>query len=150
MLVFTVTGEPMGKGRPRFVRATGRVYTPKKTESYECRVAAYGQAAMGDAKPLNGGLSMMICATYLIPESWSKKKKSEAMWKTSKPDADNIAKICKDALNKIAYHDDAQICELFVQKKYGPIAGLTVTVAHIDSEARAFAWLGIDPREATE
>lgn len=39
---FSVPGEPVGKGRPRFTR-TGHPYTPGKTESYESLVRlAYG------------------------------------------------------------------------------------------------------------
>ena len=40
---FSVPGEPVGKGRPRFTR-TGHPYTPGKTESYESLVRlAYGE-----------------------------------------------------------------------------------------------------------
>lgn len=37
---------------------------------------------------------------------------------TVKPDTDNVAKIVLDALNGIAYHDDAQIVQLTVLKRY--------------------------------
>jgi Holliday junction resolvase RusA-like endonuclease len=37
---------------------------------------------------------------------------------TKKSDADNIAKIVLDSLNKIAYYDDAQVVELEVKKIY--------------------------------
>lgn len=36
-----------------------------------------------------------------------------------KPDVDNLAKIVLDSLNKIAYDDDAQVCRLLVEKRYG-------------------------------
>ena len=43
-VVFTVPGEPQGKGRPRFARPKGSnftmAYTPEKTVSYENRVKA--------------------------------------------------------------------------------------------------------------
>jgi ParB-like chromosome segregation protein Spo0J len=35
VIAFHVPGEPVAKGRPRFVRATGRTFTPAKTASYE-------------------------------------------------------------------------------------------------------------------
>ena len=35
-----------------------------------------------------------------------------------KPDADNIAKIVLDSLNKIAYEDDKQVVELTVIKRW--------------------------------
>ena len=37
---------------------------------------------------------------------------------TKKPDADNIAKAILDALNGLAYYDDAQVVHLEVQKRY--------------------------------
>ena len=36
-----------------------------------------------------------------------------------KPDIDNIAKIVADALNKVAYDDDSQICDMKIIKRYG-------------------------------
>ncbi len=47
-------------------------------------------------------------------------------------DADNIAKLVSDAFNEIVYADDAQVASLIVQKRYGPLAGVTVTVAPLD------------------
>ena len=38
---------------------------------------------------------------------------------TKKPDADNLAKAILDALNGVAYPDDAQIVTLTVRKRYG-------------------------------
>ena len=35
-----------------------------------------------------------------------------------KPDADNVAKIVLDSLNKIAYEDDKQVVELTVIKRW--------------------------------
>ena len=128
MISFHVPGEPVAKGRPRFVRATGRAFTPKKTESYEGIVADHAARVMDGREAFEGALRLAVRAVYLVPKSWTQKRKREARWKTSKPDCDNLAKIVKDALNKIAYRDDAQIVELIIQKQYGPIAGLTVSV----------------------
>ena len=35
-----------------------------------------------------------------------------------RPDGDNIAKTVKDALNGIAYHDDGQVSDLVVRKRW--------------------------------
>jgi Holliday junction resolvase RusA-like endonuclease len=40
-----VSGQPQGKGRPRFTR-TGRAYTPSKTKEYEGRIKAATWAVM--------------------------------------------------------------------------------------------------------
>ncbi len=127
MLAFFVPGSPIAKGRPRFVRATGRTFTPAKTMNYEGVVAGCAAQAMGAREPFEGPLRVTIRATFLVPESWTQKRKNAAVWKTSKPDADNLAKIM-DAMNAIVWRDDSQICELTVQKRYGAIAGLTVSV----------------------
>ena len=127
MIAFTVPGNPIAKGRPRFVRATGRTFTPAKTMNYEGVVAGCAAQAMGAREPFEGPLRVTIRATFLVPQSWSQKRKNDAVWKTSKPDADNLAKIV-DAMNAIVWRDDAQVCELTVQKRYGAIAGLTVSV----------------------
>ena len=53
----------------------------------------------------------------------SKKKRTAAfageIFPTKRPDDDNICKLCADALNGIGYHDDAQIVDLRIIKKYG-------------------------------
>ena len=50
-----------------------------------------------------------------------------------KPDCDNIAKIVLDALNKIAYKDDAQVAELSVKKRYAAAAKVFVHIEEIDT-----------------
>jgi Holliday junction resolvase RusA-like endonuclease len=45
-------------------------------------------------------------------------KDSSPEWHSSKPDADNLAKFCTDALNGIFYKDDALICQLSIKKVY--------------------------------
>jgi Holliday junction resolvase RusA-like endonuclease len=128
MIAFTVPGEPVAKGRPRFVRATGRTFTPARTANYEGIVGGCAAQAMGARSPFEGPLRVTIRATFLVPQSWSQKRKNAAVWKTSKPDVENVTKACLDAMNAIVYRDDSQVVELTAQKKYGPVAGLTVSV----------------------
>ena len=63
-----------------------------------------------------------IIAYFPIPKSTSKKKRDEMerglILPTKKPDTDNIAKAILDALNGLAYYDDAQVVHLEVQKRY--------------------------------
>lgn len=65
---------------------------------------------------------MEIVAVYPVPSSYSKRKTVSALagdlLPAKKPDADNIAKIVADALNGLAYEDDAQITQLTVLKRY--------------------------------
>jgi Holliday junction resolvase RusA-like endonuclease len=129
MITFTVPGIPVGKGRARFVRATGRAYTPAKTVSYEAELKFFAMQAMGNRPLFEGPLSVAVFATFPKPASWSKKKAAATRNHTSKPDLDNLFK-CLDALNGVVWHDDAQVCRAYITKVYSDdgTAGLTVTV----------------------
>jgi Holliday junction resolvase RusA-like endonuclease len=58
--------------------------------------------------------------------SQKKRLLPDAFWRTSKPDFDNLAKIVGDALNKVAWLDDAQIAAAWVRKVYSDMPGLNV------------------------
>ncbi len=121
---FTVPGDPVPKGRPKFTSVNGRVkaYTPAKTKHYENVIAAFAKMAMRGADPLSCPVSVKIGIFLAIPASWSKKKKEMALvgevMPTKKPDADNVTKACFDGMNGIVYADDAQIVESFQKKEY--------------------------------
>ena len=74
---------------------------------------------------------MIMEAFFEIPRSWSKKKQVAAlsgdMKVTKKPDTDNISKI-KDALNGIAWKDDAQVYQEFIIKKFSDEPRLDFTI----------------------
>ena len=121
--VFTVPGEPKGKGRPRFTRFSAP-YTPESTVSYEEKVRlAFWEKCGTELINRDIPLTLEITAIFAVPESTSKKRRTQmlawAILPTKKPDADNIAKIIADALNGVAWHDDAQITEMTVRKVYG-------------------------------
>lgn len=120
MIEFTIPCAAIGKGRPR-VTAHG-TYTPQKTRDYEQLVRLCFQRSR--CKPVTDrgkALSVTITAIFRAPDSYSEKKKRELVGKpyTKKPDADNLAKAILDALNGVAYPDDAQIVKLTVRKRYG-------------------------------
>lgn len=128
---FFVPGLVCGKGRPRFNRKTGRAYTPEKTVAYESLVALAAHDAMDGEKLIEGPVGIVLTAVFQIPASWSQKRKKEAMesrvWHTSRPDGDNIIKVC-DALNGIVWRDDAQIGRCSFAKYYGDTPGLHIFV----------------------
>lgn len=126
-ICFTISGPPQGKARPKVVRIkTGAsvTYTPDKTVRYEeltrirYRAAARGFKFADDAQ-----VGIQITARYPIPKSKSKRVKAAMLAgqirPAKKPDCDNIVKIVCDALNGIAYRDDAQIVLAQVAKEYG-------------------------------
>ena len=133
-VMFTVYGEPVAKGRPRF-STRGKfpiAYTPEKTKSYESEVALMAKAAMGASKPLFSPLEAFIHLTFPIPPSYSKKL-SEACLSgqekhTKKPDADNCAKAIIDGMGGIIFDNDSQIVSLHIHKTYGEIAKAEIMV----------------------
>ena len=74
LIRIVVDGPPIGKGRPRFIRATGRAYTPTKTVNYEAILAAAGGSAMGRSPPLEGPLIIRVTAFMPIAASWTKRR----------------------------------------------------------------------------
>ena len=119
---FCVLGSPQSKQRPRasVINGHARMYTPKDTVNYENLVRYTYQSEVG--KKLDGAISAEIKAYFPIPKSISKKKHdlmaSEEFPCLCSKDCDNVAKICLDSINKIAYDDDRQIYKLTVEKWY--------------------------------
>ena len=116
-ITIVVPGVPIGKGRPRFAR-TGHAYTPEKTRHYEAMLRDYARQAMGDRPPCEEPMRVIMIAVFPIPASWSAKKRGSAKVCATRPDADNIVKLC-DALNQIVWKDDNQVVTLLVKKLYG-------------------------------
>ena len=130
---FEIVGEPQGKGRPRFSTRGGfvKTYTPEKTASYENFVkVCYLNKYKG--QKLDGEIIAEIIAYFSIPNSFSKKKRAQAIEgkirPTKKPDTDNIAKTILDSLNGIAFEDDKQVVALLVKKLYGEEAKVVVSL----------------------
>lgn len=114
---FTVPGTPVAKGRLRFIRSTGRTYTPAATVGFEGLVAH--EASRVTSTLLEGPLSVDILAVMPRPKRLLRRKDPDGLiWCTSRPDADNVAKAVTDALNGIAYRDDAQVVDLTVRTVY--------------------------------
>lgn len=121
---FSIPGEPMGKARPRVtVRGGfGRAYTPKNTIDYENKVKdCYNKSNKNIM--LQAPIAAEFIFYYPIPKSISKKKaeqlkESNKVFHVKKKDIDNTCKICMDALNGLAYQDDAGISVLNAKKFY--------------------------------
>jgi len=122
---FTVLGEPVGKGRPKFSTQGGfiRAVTPKETINYETLVQMeYETQCKGAFFPKDVAIGMIVTAYKPIPKSTSKKKAvqmtEDKIRPGKKPDWDNIGKIVCDALNSVAFADDTQIVDGRVVKRY--------------------------------
>lgn len=134
MTMFTVFGEPVGKGRPRFAKRGNFVstYTPQKTKTYEDEIRMMARAAMGSSEPLDTPVTVAIYIRVGIPKSFSKQKHKDALANiekpTKKPDADNVLKCFMDAMNGIVYLDDKQVVNIHLTKIYAETPAVEIMV----------------------
>jgi Holliday junction resolvase RusA-like endonuclease len=90
-VTFTIPDEPVAFARSG---GNGKVrFTPKRQRDFMALVKFAAHQAMNGQPPLAGPVELHITALYRVPSSWPKKRAAEAHWRTSKPDADNIAKL---------------------------------------------------------
>jgi len=128
-IAFVVPGEAVPWARSGGGRSTAR-FTPAKQRNYMGALRMFCATAMGGCPPLQGPIELSVMAVYEWPKSWNSKKRARpgADWKTSKPDATNIVKIVEDALNTVAWRDDALVTSLHVWKRYGETPRLSVRI----------------------
>lgn len=135
MIEFTIPCAAVGKGRPRVTRHG--TYTPQKTRDYEQLVRlCFQRSRCAPVTDRGKALGATITASFRAPDSYREKKKRELVGKpyTKKPDADNLAKAILDALNGVAYPDDAQIVKLTVRKWYGETDRVHVLIEEDSNE----------------
>ena len=136
-VIFFIPGKPKGKGRPRF--ANGRVYTDDQTKAYEARIAAGYRRIAGKYRfPDDVFLRVRVQQQMPVPQS-ARKSKKEAMlegrvFPSAKPDLDNVVKVVLDALNGVAYKDDARVVGLYSQKVYSENPGVLVEISRMGGD----------------
>lgn len=143
-IAFTVFGNPVPKERPRTVRkesgykkASVRTYTPAKTKNYETAVALVYKSIYGTFKfEKDVPLKVEINFYLGIPKSEGNKKRNQMLCGEIRPtkrngDTDNFLKCATDALNGVAYEDDAQIVEIIGKKYYSDKPRAEIHIAPI-------------------
>ena len=115
--VLTVWHEPIGQPRHR-VTTRGkfaRMYLPKDHAVHSFKQAI--QAEFGKRLPAIGPIKLTVYAWFSRPKSEIRKTKPMPEYPhIKKPDADNVLKAVMDALNGLAWHDDAQVASVTVEK----------------------------------
>lgn len=116
-----IPGKPIAKKRPRFARVGKGVRTYSAQETEEGRVMWEIKTAW-DRAPLDRPLYVEMYFGMYIPKSTSLKRRLLMLRgdikHIKKPDLDNLQKFYKDAMNKIVWRDDSQVCEVKVSKFY--------------------------------
>lgn len=120
---FTIPGEPIAQGRPKFTTRGGfpRAYDPEKSRTYKEYVA---DIAREYAPPelIKGPVLLYVKLYRSIPKNFSGIKHYMAnegkLKPITKPDLSNCVKGIEDALNGIIWKDDSQVVESHVYKLY--------------------------------
>ncbi len=132
----TILGEPVGKGRPRVVTVQGRPrgVTPPKTRAWE-QAAAWVLRHAHSGPPVEGPVCVVVDAIKSRPMRLLRRKDPDGLlWRTTKPDVDNVSKAVLDALEKAGViRNDTQVVELTARSLYTERTGtarVEVTVTH--------------------
>lgn len=126
-----IPGTPVAQGRGRAARFGNsvRVIDPGKSRSWKGVAAMFMQQARNAAgifAPLDGPLDVRVVATWQTLKSAS--KRNPPVFKTTRPDGDNVLKAVLDAGNGILWADDATCVRLTVEKRYGAVPSVRVEV----------------------
>lgn len=133
-LVFSMAGTPRGQGRPRATARGGfaTVYKDGKSRAYEKSVGEIAKAAMGEAPPFEGPLSVSLRFRLQPPKSMTKKMRAAVLAGeqayVGAYDIDNLVKAILDGCNKIAFADDKQVMRLFATKVAHERPGVDVRI----------------------
>src|SRR5260370_10883946 len=133
-ITISLMGAPQGKGRARAFMRGGHIghYTPEKTRTYEGMIRTAAMDELAGRLPFDEPVEFVLRAVFPVPASWSERKRQMAITGDikpgKKPDLDNIAKAWNDALNGVIYRDDSLICQMTLDKRYGPQPLVVVTV----------------------
>jgi Holliday junction resolvase RusA-like endonuclease len=136
MYIFEILGNPIPQKQTRFTCASGfaRTYDPSKRdkEMIQWQVRPYAPKI-----PLQGPVELSITFFMPIPKSTSSIRKRQMINRiilpVVKPDEDNLAYLVTNALKKIVYEDDNQICAKHVYKYYGEEPKTVIKVRAIET-----------------
>ena len=126
-VTFYVEGNPVAQPRARARKGGGGVYNPPgPINKYREKIREHAKSNFPE--PHEGALSVSIEFYFArTKEEMGSKYPAYAIWRTKKPDADNLAKAVLDAMNGVAYVDDSQVCHLSIVKLTANKDGEAVT-----------------------
>lgn len=116
MQTIIIKQPPVAQPRPRVTK--WGTFDPVKEQKSWAKLQISQQVSHCTSEPL----SLTIKFYLQIPKSTSKKKQqlmlSNKIKHIKRKDLDNLAKFTLDAMNNIVYHDDGQIWQLHLEKRY--------------------------------
>lgn len=102
-------------------------YKTKNLKEWEKQLEADLKGSVPD-KPLDGPI-LLHTAWMFRPSD----KRKDGIWKTTKPDADNMVKTLKDVMTRLGFwHDDAQIVCESTTKQWCMMPGIYILVKQLE------------------
>lgn len=118
---WTILGEPVGQGRPRFARMGNhvRAYDPAKSRSWKA-IAVEQFACHWDGGPLDQLVRLDVVAVFSRPKRLLRAKDPEGrVPHGAKPDGDNCLKAVADSLERAGVlRNDSLVSLAAVKKQY--------------------------------
>ena len=101
--------------------------------SYKNAISWETKAQIQHKEPWTGPIELNLTCFIPMPDSWSEKKKRtmEGKRHTQKPDRDNLEKGVCDALNKIVWKDDGQVCDGRTSKYWSRTGRIEIEIKEI-------------------
>ena len=158
LISFTIIMKPRGQARHRHRQVStkdGRTFSQAyktKDQIRDEKNLAYLMLEHRPPQPLQGGIALSIRAYLPIPQSkpkkWMEKALNGEIAPETKPDASNILKHFEDVGRGIFYHDDKQIHEVRLVKRYGDPPRYEVEIRFDTARQMGGNGTGAAPREA--
>lgn len=134
MFIFEITGKPIPQKQTCFGK--GRAYDPSAQDRQQIQWQARPYAPK---VPLLGPVKVDLTFYFEPAQSTSACRRRQMLnhviHHIKKPDADNCAYIVTNALKGLFYHDDAQIIDLSIHKRFAEEAKTVVKIIAIEEIA---------------
>lgn len=144
MLRIELPMEPRGQGRHRTFKLPNgqiRTYDDPASRDWKATAQQHMRDALKGERPIKGPVALHVVAVFTCPRShWRVRNPLPRRRHVQTPDADNVAKIVKDAATGVLWIDDCQVCDLRVEKWFGEqgeAPSVTVTVEELVPQPEA-------------
>lgn len=131
-MLLTIKAEPVAKARARTVMRGGKVwsFTPTKTKKAGDELTMLIREQIAESYPQHTPLILSV-TFYRTKPVYVPKDDSMPV---RKPDLSNLIKTVEDALNTIAFPDDAQITTLHASKRWAEDGNGYITIELIEDK----------------
>lgn len=139
MFIFEIIGKPVPQIQTRFRKCGNKIFTwdPSKANKEYIQIQSRPYAP---STPLLGPIQLDLTFYLPVPKSTTITKTRQMLngiiHHTKTPDIDNLSYIVTNALKDIFYHDDSQVIDLYLHKRYGETPKTVVKITAIEQLAK--------------